>query len=118
MPADSTQSEHNLQDNPPRNLQDAIRARALHTIERDRDVRKRSPKQIAAAAILMVVAVGAFLFATDITMRTMHRIVSLWLQIRSQSQQPNVKEPYPVTYVPMTPPEPSSSSSSSATSPH
>src|SRR5690349_5833067 len=98
-----TQSEHDHQDNLPSSLQDAIRARALHTIERDSAVRKRSPKQIAAAAILMVIALCGFLFATDISMRTMHRIVSLWVQIRSQQQQPDVKEPYPVTYVPMTP---------------
>lgn len=107
------------QPNTPNSLQDAIRARALHTIARGAEVHKRSPKQIITAAVLMLIAVGALLFAVDIGVRTMHRIIDIWLSIRQQASQPDVKQPYPVTVEPAAPdmskPEPSSSSGSAST---
>lgn len=119
MTSESSSNTPPNSDQPPSGspgaLQAAIRARALHTIERSRDVRKRSPKQTVIAFVLMLVAVFAFLFAVSLGTRTLHRIIDLWLQIREQAQQPappDVTQPYRVTVEPA-PPDSSSSSAGS-----
>lgn len=107
MTSDSSQSHDTDQHPTPSKLQDAIRARALHTIARDESARKRSPRQIVVATLLMLIAVGAFLFVIDLSVRTMHHIMELWFPAKTQIQ-PDVRQPYPVIVEP--------SSTSSATS--
>jgi len=102
----------------PSTLQDAIRARALNTLARDESARKRSPRQIVIATLLMLVAVGAFLFVIDLSVRTMHHIMELWFPAKTQVQ-PDVRQPYPVivessTPVEQAPNQPSSAHSASS----
>lgn len=114
MPDSPDNDSHATPPSETNDLQEAIRARALHTIARDEQMRKRSPRQRIVAVLLMMAALAGFLFAVDIGVRTTHRIIDLWLQIREQAQQPDVKQPFPVTVEPASPAPDSSSSSSSA----
>lgn len=110
---DSKASSHN-DEAPLTPVQQAIRDRALATIEFAERQPKPSLRRKLATGLLVVVMVVLFLVAVDFGVRIMHRILLLWEVDESSAPTPVPLDPKQPFFISVDPPANSASSSAPA----
>lgn len=85
-------------------MQEAIRARALATLENDERQYKPSTRRKIMTGVVAVVTVVLLVLAIDFGVRIIQRILTLWMEEESSVPAPTTSDPDQPFYITVDPP--------------